>query len=241
MNKNHNLELILLPGMDGTGILFKPFLNSLSQDISTKIIHYPFDQELSYNELVSYVQKQLPTDKEYILLAESFSGPIAYKLVNNEKLKAIIFVASFIQPPNKLLILSKILPLSLFIPKQLPNVFLKFLLGPLASKEVYKLVNESLNKVEKHVLSFRLKEMAKLSKNNIETINKSIYIQGISDNLVSPKHAGKIEQISQESKLYKVEGSHFILQVNPERCSEIVQNEINLLATSCLGKKLNHN
>ncbi len=127
------MELILLPGMDGTGILFQPFLNSVSNGISTKVIHYPCDQEISYNELTNYVQKQLP-------------------------------------------------------------------------------------------------------KNNVATINKSIYIQAISDNLVSEEHADIIKQVSKESKQYKVEGSHFILQVNPDKCSEIVQNEINLLTSSCSGK-----
>ncbi len=229
LGKVKYMELILLPGMDGTGILFEPFLKSLAQDISTRVIRYPCDKELSYNELVSFVQKQLPKDKEFILLAESFSGPIAYKLVNNKKLKAIIFVASFIQPPNKLLVLSKILPVSFFIPKQLPDMLLKFLLGPLASKEICKLVNKSLLKVKNHVFAFRLKEMEKLSKNNAETINKSIYIQAISDNLVSAEHAVIIKQVSKESKIYKVEGSHFVLQVNPEKYSEIVKNEIDLL------------
>jgi len=223
------MELILLPGMDGTGILFKPLLKSLSNNISTKIISYPCDQELSYNELVSYVQKQLPTDNEFVLLAESFSGPIAYRLANNERLKAIIFVASFIQPPNKLLTLAKKLPLTLFIPRQLPHVFLKFLLGPLATKEIYKLVNKSLLKVHKHVFAYRLKDMANLPRNNPVIIKKSIYIQAISDNLVSPEHAVKIKQVSKESKSYKVEGSHFVLQVNPEKCSEIIQTEIGLL------------
>lgn len=223
------MELILLPGMDGTGILFKPFLKLLSKDITTKVINYPCDQELAYNELISFVHKQLPKDKEFILLAESFSGPIAYKLANNENLKAIIFVASFIEPPNKLLALSKILPYSFFIPKQLPVVLLKFLLGPRANKEMYDLVNESLLKVKKRVFAYRLKEMANLPKDNTEMVNKSIHIQPISDNLVSSKHAVKIKLVSKESKIYKVEGSHFILQVNPEKCSEIVQNEIDLL------------
>jgi len=224
------MELILLPGMDGTGILFKPFLKSLPKDISTKVINYPCNQALSYKELISYVNKQLPKDKEYILLAESFSGPIAHKLARNEELKAIIFVASFIQPPNKLLALSKILPISFFIPKQLPDILLKFLLGPLASKEIYKLVNESLLEVNKHVLSFRLKEMAELPKKSNESISKSNYIQAISDNLVSQQQAVKIEQVSKESTIYQVEGSHFILQVNPKKCSEIVQKEIDLLS-----------
>ena len=225
------MVLVLLPGMDGTGILFKPFLNVLAQDISTKVITYPCDKKLSYRELVSYVQTKLPKNTEFVLLAESFSGPIAYEIAKTENvnLKAIIFVASFIQPPNKLLALTKLLSFSFLIPKRLPDIVLKLLLGRLASKQIYKLLNDALNKVKKEVLAFRITEMANLPKKTHADINKSIYIQAISDNLVSSKSATAISHVSKEFHIHRVEGSHFILQVNPEKCSDIVQNEIILL------------
>lgn len=230
------MELILLPGMDGTGVLFKPFLNVLSQEISTTVITYPCEQKLSYGELISYVETQLPKKTEFVLLAESFSGPIAYKIAKNENLKAIIFIASFIQPPNRLLTLIKTISFSFLIPKRLPHFILKFLLGNLAGKEHYELVNEALMKVKKEVLAFRMKEMANLPRDMTDTINKSIYIQAISDNLVCSKNADKISELSIESQIYKIEGSHFVLQVNPEKCSKIIQNEMNLLARNSTVK-----
>lgn len=46
-------SIILLPGLDGTGVLFKP--------------------------LVGFVLDRLP-DSEFVLLGESFSGPIALRV-----------------------------------------------------------------------------------------------------------------------------------------------------------------
>lgn len=226
------MKLILLPGMDGTGLLFEPFLNALPQKISTMVISYPGDQKLSYQELVLYVQNKLPTNTEFVLLAESFSGPIAYEIAKNanENLKAIIFAASFIQPPNKLLLLAKIMPFSFLMPNHLPESVLKYLMGHLGRKYHYELVNDALEKVNQEVLLFRLIEMSKLAKNTLSCINKSIYIQASDDNLVSVKNALKISRVSKEFKLHRIEGSHFILQVNPEKCSQIVQDEINLLS-----------
>ncbi len=228
------MKLILLPGMDGTGLLFKPLLKALPSNISTQLITYPGDQKLSYKKLFSYVQDKLPKDTEFVLLAESFSGPIAYDIAKHENvnLTAIIFVASFIQSPNKLLALTKIIPLSFLMPNCLPDIVLRFLMGSSAEKYHYKLINNALAKVKNEVLAFRLLEMAKLPKNTSSYINRSIYIQAMGDNLVSSKNAVTISQLSKKFQLHRVEGSHFILQVNPEKCSEIIKNEINRLSTS---------
>ena len=89
--------IILLPGMDGTGSLFYPFTRCLPKHVETKIISYSSQQPLSYRQLEEYVISQLPATGEYILVAESFSGPIAIKIAGraNGGLKAVVLVASF--------------------------------------------------------------------------------------------------------------------------------------------------
>ncbi len=230
------MKLILLPGMDGTGILFQPFLDIFPDKIETQVITFPCNEKLSYQELISYVCDKLPKDNDYVLLAESFSGPIAYEISKkeNERLKAVIFVASFIQPPNKLLSLAKVIPFYFLIPKKLPEFILRLLLGSWANKELNLLINKALSKVSSQAMEFRVKEMACLS-THIEPIEKNcIYIQANSDNLVSQRNAISIESVSKNFKLFKVEGSHFVLQVNPEDCSKIISNELNLLTRDCI-------
>lgn len=65
------MKLVLLPGPDGTGRLFEPFLRALPSHLSPVIISYPTDQPLSYAELVRFVRQQVRSDEDYVLLAES--------------------------------------------------------------------------------------------------------------------------------------------------------------------------
>ena len=107
------MKIILLPGLDGTGTLFKPLSDVLPSTIESLVISYPPDEKLSYTELTAYVMDRLPTDEAYVLLGESFSGPIAYEIALRQprNMHAVIFVASFLTPPQRLVLgLSKLLP-----------------------------------------------------------------------------------------------------------------------------------
>ena len=73
-------RLVLLPGLDGTGLLFEPLLRALPKEIEATVIRYPGDQRLSYDELLEFLRDQLPRDTPFILLGESFSGPLAIRL-----------------------------------------------------------------------------------------------------------------------------------------------------------------
>lgn len=79
------MKLILLPGMDGTGDLFDPIVSHLSGHCTIEIISYLRDKYLDYEALVSYVKERLQRSEDYLPLAESFSGTIAY-----QRLQAVI-------------------------------------------------------------------------------------------------------------------------------------------------------
>ena len=95
------MKIVLLPGLDGTGLMFKPFIDVLPKDIEPLVISYPNDKRLGYEELIEYVLTELPDNDDYILIGESFSGPVAYQLAlrKPENLRAVIFVASFLSRP----------------------------------------------------------------------------------------------------------------------------------------------
>jgi pimeloyl-ACP methyl ester carboxylesterase len=136
------LILVLLPGMDGTGVLFQPLLASLPTAILTRIIAYPSDRDLSYAELFALVNEQLPKEP-FILLAESFSGPIAASIIDTRSslLCGVIFVSSFIGNPRPLLkYLHSWLPLEHLIAMPLPTLLLRlFCLGIKADDELIAL------------------------------------------------------------------------------------------------------
>ncbi len=77
MHWPNDLKLFLLPGLDGTGLLFEPLLKELPKECIAEVISYPFDQPQTFEQHVKHVVGKLPENEPIALLAESFSGPVA--------------------------------------------------------------------------------------------------------------------------------------------------------------------
>ena len=98
-----NPLLVLLPGLDGTGRLFDPLLQVLPEDWPARVVAYPPDRPLGYRELLPLVLAALPGDgRAYVLLGESFGGPLALKaaLAAPRPPVAVVLSASFIRNPS---------------------------------------------------------------------------------------------------------------------------------------------
>ncbi len=123
------LTIVLLPGMDGTGSLFTPFIKSMGGDFNFSIVRYPTTGELGYQELEQIAKKSLPSTGDYIILGESFSGPIAVALAAQEPkgLVGLVLCCTFIKNPRPsfkpLRALLKFLPVKL-APGFIYNYFL---------------------------------------------------------------------------------------------------------------------
>ncbi len=214
--------------MDGTGILFKPLLENLSGDIEATVISYPANEKLSYTQLAKYVRKKLPNHGDYVLVAESFSGPIAFLIAQKppSNLKSIIFVASFLHSPLPILNAIKWLPLTMFFHLPIPNFVIRgFLFGKEAKDEVISLFRESLRKVSKRVLAFRLREIANLSLSSKSVDIRCSYIQATNDKLVPSSNLVAFKKVIQDITVIPVSGPHFILQANPVACAKIIANQ----------------
>src|SRR5207249_6130409 len=72
--------IILLPGMDGSGSLFEDFIASLPPDVEAMVVKYPPDRALDYAELEALARAALPIQGSFLLVGESFSGPVAVAL-----------------------------------------------------------------------------------------------------------------------------------------------------------------
>jgi pimeloyl-ACP methyl ester carboxylesterase len=93
--------LILLPGMDGTGRLFGPLLGILPPGLEAAVVAYPPDRPCGYAELLPIVEAAVPDEGEFLILGESFSGPLALLLAARRPrgLRGVILCASFARSP----------------------------------------------------------------------------------------------------------------------------------------------
>src|SRR4051812_12496722 len=71
------IALVLLPGLHGNDVQFRPLLAHLPPQIRPIAVNYPPDQPLDYAQLLPLVLAALPEDQPFVLLGESFSGPLA--------------------------------------------------------------------------------------------------------------------------------------------------------------------
>src|SRR5437667_542141 len=123
--QNH---LVLLPGLDGTGELFAPFVNCLDNHFTTTVVSYPGDQLLNYQQLIPKIREVIPWGEPYTLVAESFSGPLALRFceAQPESIQAIVFVASFVTKPiHPLLEWARFVVKDSWLKKPLPKSALK--------------------------------------------------------------------------------------------------------------------
>ena len=93
------MKVVLLPGLDGTGRLFAPLLRALP-GLEPIVVSYPCREVLDVQGLLHVIEGALPTEP-YILVAESFSGPLAVRVAARRPLglRGLVLVASFVRSP----------------------------------------------------------------------------------------------------------------------------------------------
>lgn len=151
-------HLILLPGMEGTGEMFAPLRRALGDSLPTKVLRYPVDVPLGYEELLPRVRVELPQGEPFVLLGESFSGPLALMLAAERPvgLRGVILSASFAQSPLSWLppLARHLLRPCLFRWRPRP-LLVKFMLGRYATPELGCLLWNAQAQVHAAVLAAR--------------------------------------------------------------------------------------
>jgi pimeloyl-[acyl-carrier protein] methyl ester esterase len=96
------VTIVLLPGMDGTGKLFAGFVAALGDAARPVVVAYPTDSQLDYRQLIDVARTFLPLGEPFVLLGESFSGPIAIALAAERPagLFALVLCCSFAPNPE---------------------------------------------------------------------------------------------------------------------------------------------
>lgn len=228
------MKLIMLPGMDGTGVLFGPLLAQLS-DLDTEVVALPKEGPQDYPFLTEWVRERLPGE-DFMILAESFSGPIAARLTRDagSALKGVIFVGSFLSTPSPLAVsIARLLPVHQLA--RVPGASLfhrRLFLGPDADRETVNLFRRVIDDVPPATLKARLNSISTLQANNrLLSPTPAVYIRAKSDRLVSTRKAEEFAEAYSRLSVMEVEGPHFVLQANARGCAAAIRSAISLLAT----------
>lgn len=220
------LTIVLLPGMDGTGQLFEPFVAALGGEFKVQVVQYPPVGALGYKELEAIASQQLPSTGQYVILGESFSGPIAISLAASqpEGLVGLVLCSSFARNPRPafegLRSFVGVLPV-----KHAPLAVLSHLLmGRFATPTLRSALKSSLAQVS--VSAIRARVAAVLSSNasvKLKAVKVPLlYLLAAHDRVVPASAAKHIVQVLPATRVVTVEAPHFLLQVAPTAASRAV-------------------
>jgi pimeloyl-[acyl-carrier protein] methyl ester esterase len=219
---------VLLPGMDGTGALFSEFIAMLPATFEAVAVSYPTERYLPYSELEGIVRAACPVSEPYMLVAESFSTPLAiqYAATNPAKLEGLVLCAGFASSPVKgwwRFLGSLFAPLVFRIP--LPNLVAKlWLVGPDAPTSLVMAVRDAISSVQPWVLAARLR--AVLGSDVRGAVGKigvpMLYLQAKQDRLVSASCLEIIQRSKPDVAVVTLDGPHLLLQKHPLKAAEVV-------------------
>jgi pimeloyl-[acyl-carrier protein] methyl ester esterase len=212
--------------MDGTGDMFAPLLNALDPSIRTIIVRYP-DEPLDYAAHEKIARAALPAGVPFILLGESFSGPIAVSIAASAPagLKGLVLCCSFVRSPHRLLGWLK--PWLRLLPaRDVPGAVTSyFLFGRFASIALQRLHAQTLRRVSSRTLVARLAAIADLDATDAlrRAELPTLYLRASGDRLVPRSSATLIERLSPHAQVVEIEGPHLLLQARPAAAAQVLR------------------
>lgn len=225
------MKLFLLPAFDGTGTMFAALSKALGNAFTPISVAYPETGPQDYLALTEVIRRQLPEKENYMILGESFAGPIIYQLAINapKNCKAAVFVATYLSNPQPLFLkILSLLPASILSRFVSTAFVIKWLaLGRQADPAIADAIAKNFGSVKPHIIKQRLIAIGSLNNKPNQTLDTPcFYIQANQDKLVLKDKLPDFERLCHSLTIIHAEGGHFILQENPHYCAEILRKHL---------------
>jgi pimeloyl-ACP methyl ester carboxylesterase len=214
--------------MDGTGELFADFIASIPDRFETTAVRYPGDRSLGYSELSSFVELAAPGTEPFVLVAESFSTPLAiqYAASNPPSLRALVICAGFASSPVKgwrRWIVSLLAPVLFAFP--LPKFAARYwLVGQNPSRSLLASIQRAVSSVKRQALVARLRSILACDvRRELDQIGVPIlYVQAAQDRLVDAVCFEDIRNAKPQTVLTRIAAPHLVLQREPQKAAEAI-------------------
>lgn len=228
--------LVLLPGLDGTGLLFADFVSELravGPEIDTNVVRYPTDKPLDYAELEKIVREALPRDQPFVLLGESFSGPLAISMAASRPngLVGLILVCTFARYSRPWLRhldrLAPYIPVSGGVVSLVRNIVAPGEVEP----SVRAKLDDARERVAKRVMRARIGELLRVDITaKIDEIEVPILDLRVRKDGIVPNSAGdSIRHLGRRVSIVEMDGPHFILLAKPRESAAAIRDFVECL------------
>jgi pimeloyl-[acyl-carrier protein] methyl ester esterase len=221
------LPVLLLPGLDGTALLFRRFLRAATGALDFRPIPYPPDRILDYGELETLVRGQLPRGP-FGILGESFGGPLALRVARRAppNLVGVVLAASFHRQPARPLVarVSRLAPAFFRLPLP-PHVVRLLLAGGDAPRDLVEEVRAAVSGVSPRVMTARAR--AALAVDATDDLRACpvpvLFLGGRHDRLIRRQVPAEVRAIRPGAEVRMLETPHLTLQRRPAEAMSVVE------------------
>jgi pimeloyl-ACP methyl ester carboxylesterase len=226
MNKSLK-KIVLLPGMDGSGELFRGLVGVLPPVLETETLWYPADRYMNYGELAGTLRGAIPVDEPFVLVAESYGAPLAVLIASLEppNLKGIVLSAGFVTSPLRgwrRTLLWDLAPLLAHV--SMPALVARYLLvGQEAPQALVELVTDAVSWVTPRVLGSRVREVLNLDvRAELAQVKVPVlYLQPTKDKLVDAGCVAEMQAVK-AGRTVMIDSPHLVLQCEPKLAAEAI-------------------
>jgi pimeloyl-ACP methyl ester carboxylesterase len=223
MSDTQKLGVLLLPGLDGTGELLKDLRNRLSAQRPVQVISYPADKPLGYDQLTTLVLDRVPKER-FVILGESFSGPIAIEVAALEKQRVagLILASSFARHPMPTLLAAAAPMLDLkWIPRSIVEAVL---MGSAGDLELKIALARELSRMPRSVIRARAAEALRIDKRHRlrEVVCPILCLHGRLDRLVREKSTNEIRSEQPDCQIHWFDAPHMLLETHAAEAASAI-------------------
>jgi pimeloyl-ACP methyl ester carboxylesterase len=219
--------LVLLPGLDGTEVFFRPLLAALPPAIRPHVVRFPVTGSNEYADLLAIVREAVASIPHCFVLGWSFSGPLALMLAATDpaRVRGVILVSTFVRSPRPLLshiAFAAVTPVIWMIRAglRLPVWFFRQPADPFRRDKA-----ETWTRVSARTIAARVRAILRLDAR--EALRRCphavLYIAGRHDNVVPRSAVNEIVRTRPSVHVRVIEGRHFALYTNPDAVADTVR------------------
>lgn len=223
-------EIVLLPGLDGTGELFARLESYLASELDVTIVRYPDDPSLGYAGYETIVRQAIGSRK-VMLLGESFSGPVAVCVAATlgRQIEAVLLAATFLKNPWPSWIIRRATSID---PQATPAKFRdRILMGAHGDPELQEKVEHIVQTLPRPVRAARLRAVAEVDvRKKFRALNIPVLaLHGRNDWLVRKTPIQRAISRKGGARMIVLPAAHMLLQTRARECA----GEILSFARSC--------
>jgi pimeloyl-ACP methyl ester carboxylesterase len=212
--------------MDGTGRLFAPLISTLPTKLPARVVTYPPREPLGYAGLLPLVEAAAAEGGEFVVVGESFSGPLALMLAARRPpgLRAVVLCASFVRFP---------LPVPHWWLRAAQPWMFRFrphrliswvLLGRHRRGELAGLVRDALRSVSGEAMAARVRAVAGV---NVTAELRAcpvpvLYLRARQDLVVRPGCWRAVHAARPDTEVAELSGPHLLLQAVPSEAAAVI-------------------